>query len=258
MSTDTGIDDDDDSPTGFSERFIGAQNLSLFAPLFRTCFDKPLNPLQFSRPSRPSPSLLDPSPARSTTSEGPTGHATTTVCTRLFLFVQFTPFPLQVREVHMESDDDANEPCTPSPRRAHCMVAMNGRLVVFGGSQRASGPTQQAQAISDLWEFNPDENRWAQILARGPNQPGMRHYHSGIAWRDQLVVWGGSSLDDGQVPVDAAVWIFSQDTHTWTRVDTVPAAAIEPGGDTRQRFLRRLSNSALRPSVTPRFCSKRP
>lgn len=88
-------------------------------------------------------------------------------------------------------------PSTTAPplgRFGHAMVAVEDKLVVFGGWDGSS-------IFNDLWVFDTKSSSWIKPVVDGP-APSPRHGHTMVLSpaTGRLIVWGGWSRSDKGLP----------------------------------------------------------
>jgi hypothetical protein len=112
------------------------------------------------------------------------------------------------------------------PARVNSAIAWDSArdvLWVWGGSIVVGG---EFQAAADLWRYDPDTNRWAEIQVESEG-PGERLYHSLVydERRDQLVVYGGT---DESFDPPADLWGLDLASRTWRHLDADAARRPDP------------------------------
>ncbi|KAJ1455307.1 hypothetical protein M885DRAFT_565240 [Pelagophyceae sp. CCMP2097] len=118
-------------------------------------------------------------------------------------------------------------PSAPSPRCSHQAVALasGGRdlLYVFGGE---FATLAQYYHYRDLWRFDPKTNLWEQ-LAREGRGPSARSGHRIVAWRGQLLLFGGFFKPADREPRwFNDVWIYAPANDTWTEISFSTAVGV--------------------------------
>ncbi|KAG0272435.1 hypothetical protein BGZ95_011815 [Linnemannia exigua] len=107
----------------------------------------------------------------------------------------------------------------PSLRADHCMtISEDGtRMVVYGGS-----PTDKTIPMSgEVFMFNTLTRTWTKGLSGPP-----RAYATCTIAGDQLLIWGGTTLDKTVAP--AEVLIYNMASATWIKSYTPPAWYLDP------------------------------
>ncbi|XP_023560972.1 kelch domain-containing protein 4 [Octodon degus] len=107
----------------------------------------------------------------------------------------------------------------PPPRRcAHQAVVVpqgGGQLWVFGG-EFASPDGEQFYHYKDLWVLHLATKTWEQIKATGG--PSGRSGHRMVAWKRQLILFGGFHESTRDYVYYSDVYAFSLDTFTWSKL----------------------------------------
>lgn len=107
----------------------------------------------------------------------------------------------------------------PPPRRcAHQAVVVpqgGGQLWVFGG-EFASPDGEQFYHYKDLWVLHLATKTWEQIRSTGG--PSGRSGHRMVAWKRQLILFGGFHESTRDYIYYSDVYTFSLDTFLWSRL----------------------------------------
>nr|XP_045015433.1 kelch domain-containing protein 4 isoform X1 [Jaculus jaculus] len=107
----------------------------------------------------------------------------------------------------------------PPPRRcAHQAVVVpqgGGQLWVFGG-EFASPDGEQFYHYKDLWVLHLATKTWEQIRSTGG--PSGRSGHRMVAWKRQLILFGGFHESARDYIYYNDVYTFSLDTFSWNKV----------------------------------------
>uniref|UniRef100_A0A480LXW2 Kelch domain-containing protein 4 isoform X2 n=1 Tax=Sus scrofa TaxID=9823 RepID=A0A480LXW2_PIG len=107
----------------------------------------------------------------------------------------------------------------PPPRRcAHQAVAVpqgGGQLWIFGG-EFASPDGEQFYHYRDLWVLHLATKTWEQV--RSPGGPSGRSGHRMVAWKRQLILFGGFHESTRDYIYYNDVYTFDLDTSTWTKL----------------------------------------
>lgn len=109
--------------------------------------------------------------------------------------------------------------------RGRAAVAWNfatGRLIVFGGDNRSTGPLPANTLLNDTWEWNPANNTWTDVTPASGN-PSPRRW-SAMAWdpiTGGMLMFGG---DLGSNAVSAETWLFVGGVWNQLSPATVPPA----------------------------------
>nr|XP_004999432.1 kelch domain-containing protein 4 isoform X1 [Cavia porcellus] len=107
----------------------------------------------------------------------------------------------------------------PPPRRcAHQAVVVpqgGGQLWIFGG-EFASPDGEQFYHYKDLWVLHLATKTWEQVRSTGG--PSGRSGHRMVAWKRQLILFGGFHESARDYVYYNDVYAFSLDTFTWSRL----------------------------------------
>jgi len=92
---------------------------------------------------------------------------------------------LQALWTHVDPHCASSIPC---PRGGHSLTVVSpNRLMLFGGSSRT------ADFFSDIYAFELETHRWILLEPKG-QAPVGRSGHSAIAFKSQLVIFGGQTV----------------------------------------------------------------
>lgn len=109
--------------------------------------------------------------------------------------------------------------------RGRAAVAWNsatGKLVVFGGDNRATGPLPADTLLNDTWEYDPITNTWADVTPLAGN-PSPRRW-AAMSFEPitgGMLMFGG---DLGGNTVSPETWLFLGGIWTQMAPSTVPPA----------------------------------
>ncbi|XP_045149670.1 kelch domain-containing protein 4 isoform X1 [Echinops telfairi] len=107
----------------------------------------------------------------------------------------------------------------PPPRRcAHQAVVVpqgGGQLWIFGG-EFASPDGEQFYHYKDLWVLHLASKTWEQVRSAGG--PSGRSGHRMVAWKRQLILFGGFHESTRDYIYYNDVYAFHLDTLTWTKL----------------------------------------
>ncbi|XP_030675742.1 kelch domain-containing protein 4 isoform X3 [Nomascus leucogenys] len=108
---------------------------------------------------------------------------------------------------------------SPPPRRcAHQAVVVpqgGGQLWVFGG-EFASPNGEQFYHYKDLWVLHLATKTWEQVKSTGG--PSGRSGHRMVAWKRQLILFGGFHESTRDYIYYNDVYAFNLDTFTWSKL----------------------------------------
>uniref|UniRef100_A0A2K5X6S4 Kelch domain containing 4 n=1 Tax=Macaca fascicularis TaxID=9541 RepID=A0A2K5X6S4_MACFA len=108
---------------------------------------------------------------------------------------------------------------SPPPRRcAHQAVVVpqgGGQLWVFGG-EFASPSGEQFYHYKDLWVLHLATKTWEQVKSTGG--PSGRSGHRMVAWKRQLILFGGFHESTRDYIYYNDVYAFNLDTFTWSKL----------------------------------------
>jgi len=78
---------------------------------------------------------------------------------------------------------------TPGPRHGANLVAIDNKIYLFGGT------TPENQFSNDIFVYNIKTNTWKKQETSG-QVLSPRKYGSAVAWKSDVVVWGGRTQED--------------------------------------------------------------
>ncbi|GFO25318.1 kelch domain-containing protein 4-like, partial [Plakobranchus ocellatus] len=113
-------------------------------------------------------------------------------------------------------------PNSPPPRSAHqavCVAHQGGQMWVFGG-EFSSHSQNQFYHYKDLWLLHLRDKKWEQVKSAGG--PSARSGHRMVAFKKQLIVFGGFHDNVRDYKYFNDVYSFDLETYTW--------AALVPSG----------------------------
>ncbi|XP_006212474.2 kelch domain-containing protein 4 [Vicugna pacos] len=120
---------------------------------------------------------------------------------------------------------------SPPPRRcAHQAVVVpqgGGQLWVFGG-EFASPDGEQFYHYKDLWVLHLATKTWEQV--RSPGGPSGRSGHRMVAWKRQLILFGGFHESTRDYIYYNDVYAFNLDTLTWSKLSPSGAGPTPRSG----------------------------
>ncbi|XP_057569423.1 kelch domain-containing protein 4 isoform X3 [Hippopotamus amphibius kiboko] len=90
-----------------------------------------------------------------------------------------------------------------------------GQLWIFGG-EFASPDGEQFYHYKDLWVLHLATKTWEQV--RSPGGPSGRSGHRMVAWKRQLILFGGFHESTRDYIYYNDVYAFNLDTFTWSRL----------------------------------------
>nr|XP_031292489.1 kelch domain-containing protein 4 isoform X2 [Camelus dromedarius] len=90
-----------------------------------------------------------------------------------------------------------------------------GQLWVFGG-EFASPDGEQFYHYKDLWVLHLATKTWEQV--RSPGGPSGRSGHRMVAWKRQLILFGGFHESTRDYVYYSDVYAFNLDTLTWSKL----------------------------------------
>lgn len=109
-------------------------------------------------------------------------------------------------------EDPANTP--PPPRFGHQSVVKDGKMYVFFGMGTSN-------ALDEIWEYDPANKEWTQIIPVSSNNPVARFDHTAIV--SGSVVWIAGGLDNNGMPLND-LWYYSFGSNELTQCNNIPAA----------------------------------
>ncbi|XP_027474338.2 kelch domain-containing protein 4 isoform X1 [Zalophus californianus] len=119
----------------------------------------------------------------------------------------------------------------PPPRRcAHQAVVVpqgGGQLWIFGG-EFASPDGEQFYHYKDLWVLHLATKTWEQVRSTGG--PSGRSGHRMVAWKRQLILFGGFHESTRDYIYYNDVYAFNLDTFVWSRLAPLGAGPTPRSG----------------------------
>lgn len=101
---------------------------------------------------------------------------------------------------------------TPPARKGHTMIwdSQEQRLLVYGGWNSLD------PRFRDLWQYDPEENRWREISTGGEPPKRFRH---GVAWDRQeqhMYIYAGCCGPNGK---KEDLWRYDAEDHSWRELN---------------------------------------
>lgn len=104
----------------------------------------------------------------------------------------------------------------PAARKGHTAVAVNGRLLLFGGGSAGSG-NASTRGDANVWSWNPACEEWQALRVNAGTPPTPRHYHvAELTETGLMLVFGGQTLDGSQLLSD--LHAFDTNNQAWHRI----------------------------------------
>uniref|UniRef100_A0A8B9XA13 Kelch domain containing 4 n=1 Tax=Bos mutus grunniens TaxID=30521 RepID=A0A8B9XA13_BOSMU len=125
---------------------------------------------------------------------------------------------LYVYNIRKDSWTKVEIPNPPPRRCAHQAVVVpqgGGQLWIFGG-EFASPDGEQFYHYKDLWVLHLATKTWEQV--RSPGGPSGRSGHRMVAWKRQLILFGGFHESTRDYIYYNDVYAFNLDTFTWSKL----------------------------------------
>ncbi|XP_069353940.1 kelch domain-containing protein 4 isoform X3 [Eulemur rufifrons] len=125
---------------------------------------------------------------------------------------------LYIYNIRKDSWSKVDIPNPPPRRCAHQAVVVpqgGGQLWVFGG-EFASPDGEQFYHYRDLWVLHLATKTWEQVKATGG--PSGRSGHRMVAWKRQLILFGGFHESARDYIYYNDVYAFDLDTFTWSKL----------------------------------------
>ncbi|KAB0343482.1 hypothetical protein FD754_020408 [Muntiacus muntjak] len=125
---------------------------------------------------------------------------------------------LYVYNIRKDSWTKVEIPNPPPRRCAHQAVVVpqgGGQLWIFGG-EFASPDGEQFYHYKDLWVLHLATKTWEQV--RSPGGPSGQSGHRMVAWKRQLILFGGFHESTRDYIYYNDVYAFNLDTFTWSKL----------------------------------------
>lgn len=109
----------------------------------------------------------------------------------------------------------------PTPRSGHQMISTaqnGGELYLFGG-EYASPSQLQFLHFRDTWKYQLSTKQWEKINT--PVAPSARSGHRMVLSKKRIFLFGGFHDNTNSFQYFNDTWIFSLETYTWTKIETV-------------------------------------
>eukprot|EP00761_Pharyngomonas_kirbyi_P009257 gb/GECH01009273.1/.p1 GENE.gb/GECH01009273.1/~~gb/GECH01009273.1/.p1 ORF type:complete len:150 (+),score=35.59 gb/GECH01009273.1/:1-450(+) len=110
---------------------------------------------------------------------------------------------------HVSSFSSVSSSCSPSPRYDHTCVVHSGRMWVFGGEL-------SILSTNDMYILDFETSKWEKIQYQNdhdknkPNSiPTERDGHTAVVMDGEMVVFGGSALDNDVYAFNFGIVLFS-------------------------------------------------
>ncbi|XP_076470965.1 kelch domain-containing protein 4-like [Babylonia areolata] len=116
-------------------------------------------------------------------------------------------------------------PNAPPPRSAHQAVmvaAGGGQMWVFGG-EFSSHSQNQFYHYRDLWVLHLRDKTWEQFKSPGKQGPSARSGHRMVAFKNQLILFGGFHNNNRDCKYYNDVWAFDLSSYAWSQLAPVGA-----------------------------------
>jgi putative uncharacterized protein GLEAN_08474 len=75
----------------------------------------------------------------------------------------------------------------PCGRRSHCAFVHNNKMIIYGGYNKLID-----KYFNDFYSFDPETQKWTEILVQGLPTDSHRKRPSGCVVNDRLFIFGGS------------------------------------------------------------------
>uniref|UniRef100_A0A5F5PRT2 Kelch domain containing 4 n=1 Tax=Equus caballus TaxID=9796 RepID=A0A5F5PRT2_HORSE len=125
---------------------------------------------------------------------------------------------LYIYNIRKDSWTRVEIPSAPPRRCAHQAVVVpqgGGQVWIFGG-EFASPDGEQFYHYKDLWVLHLATRTWEQV--RSPGGPSGRSGHRMVAWKRQLILFGGFHESTRDYIYYNDVYAFNLDTFTWSKL----------------------------------------
>uniref|UniRef100_A0A9L0J8S7 Kelch domain containing 4 n=1 Tax=Equus asinus TaxID=9793 RepID=A0A9L0J8S7_EQUAS len=125
---------------------------------------------------------------------------------------------LYIYNIRKDSWTRVEIPSAPPRRCAHQAVVVpqgGGQVWIFGG-EFASPDGEQFYHYKDLWVLHLAARTWEQV--RSPGGPSGRSGHRMVAWKRQLILFGGFHESTRDYIYYNDVYAFNLDTFTWSKL----------------------------------------
>lgn len=109
----------------------------------------------------------------------------------------------------------------PCPRAGHSLVAIDDKLVLFGGYSDPKSKTP-IDENGRIWVFNPTATTWSYVEPSS-EKIAARHSHAAVAFERSMIVHGGYTETDSAPQTDT--WQFSMSSHAFTKLPSASSHA---------------------------------
>lgn len=112
----------------------------------------------------------------------------------------------------------------PRPRAGHTLVAIEGKLVLFGGYEDVKAKTP-IDENGRIWVFDPASKTWAHIEPLN-EKIAARHSHGAVVWGKSMIIHGGCTSPESSGATPASdTWQFSMGSHAWGELPSISSHA---------------------------------